>query len=52
MMELHNHGPEQGHGLACNEIRCSDGSVIGACQFPVPKIELEDDNPNIIRGED
>lgn len=28
---IHNHGPEEGAGLACNEIRRSDGSVRGAC---------------------
>jgi hypothetical protein len=30
-MAVHNHGPEEGPGLACNESRLSDGSLRGAC---------------------
>jgi hypothetical protein len=28
---VHNHGSEEGAGLACNESRLPDGSLIGAC---------------------
>lgn len=31
-MTVHNHGPEEGAGLACNESRLPDGSLLGACQ--------------------
>ncbi len=27
----HNHGPEEGPGLACRETHLNDGRVIGAC---------------------
>lgn len=30
-MTVHNHGSEEGAGLACNESRLPDGSLIGAC---------------------
>ena len=30
-MTIHNHGPEEGAGLACNELRLPDGSLKGAC---------------------
>lgn len=32
-MTVHNHGAEEGAGLSCNEIRLSDGSLKGVCQF-------------------
>ncbi len=28
---IHNHGAEEGEGLACNEFRLPDGSIMGAC---------------------
>lgn len=31
-MDVHNHGAEEGAGLACNELRLPDGSLLGACQ--------------------
>lgn len=32
-MSVHNHGPEEGRGLRCNEMRIGDGDgdLIGAC---------------------
>lgn len=30
-MAVHNHGPEEGPGLGCNELRLSDGTPRGAC---------------------
>lgn len=30
-MAVHNHGAEEGAGLACNELRLPDGSLRGAC---------------------
>lgn len=30
-MAVHNHGPEDGEGLNCNELRLPDGSLRGAC---------------------
>jgi len=30
-MTVHNHGPEEGAGLSCNEIRLPDGRLKGAC---------------------
>lgn len=30
-MSVHNHGPEEGAGLSCNESRLPDGSLKGAC---------------------
>lgn len=40
-MTVHNHGPEEGVGLACNESRLPDGSLRGACmskKLPTPDI--------------
>lgn len=31
---IHNHGPEEGPGLACNELRLPFGIVKGACLLP------------------
>lgn len=28
---MHNHGPEEGDGLACNELLLADGTKAGAC---------------------
>jgi len=28
---IHNHGSEEGPGLACNELLLPDGSIRGAC---------------------
>jgi hypothetical protein len=33
-MTVHNHGPEEGAGLACNESRLPDGSLQGVCLMP------------------
>lgn len=30
-MAVHNHGSEEGEGLACNEALQPDGSLQGAC---------------------
>lgn len=30
-MSVHNHGTEDGPGLACNEVRLADGNRIGTC---------------------
>jgi len=30
-MVVHNHGPEEGAGLSCNERRLPGGSLLGAC---------------------
>ena len=31
---MHNHGPEEGPGLGCNEVKLPDGTVKGACLPP------------------
>lgn len=28
---MHNHGPEEGPGLACNEVKLPDGTTKGSC---------------------
>lgn len=33
---MHNHGPEDGPGLACNEVRQPDGALKGACLLEAP----------------
>lgn len=33
---VHNHGPEGGPGLACPELRLTDGQLIGMCLVPEP----------------
>lgn len=30
-MTVHNHGSEEGEGLACNESKSEDGTLRGAC---------------------
>lgn len=42
-MTVHIHGPEEGAGLSCNEIRLPDGSLIGACQIERPRRPLQFD---------
>lgn len=37
-MAVHNHGPEGGAGLACNESRLPDGSIRGACMPSFKKV--------------
>lgn len=40
-MPVHNHGSEEGAGLACNESRLPDGSLLGACmstELPVRRL--------------
>lgn len=46
---VHNHGPEEGAGLSCKELRLSDGSLKGACLMVelsktglVSKVDLND----------
>jgi hypothetical protein len=46
-MTVHNHGPEEGVGLACNESRLPDGSLQGVClmqngKSKEPKVLLAD----------
>ncbi|USH45581.1 hypothetical protein SEA_PHABULOSO_86 [Gordonia phage Phabuloso] len=31
---VHNHGSEDGPGLACNEVRLTDGRKLGVCLLP------------------
>jgi hypothetical protein len=54
---VHNHGAEEGRGLACNESRLPDGSLRGACmmdssdlfrQFAGCKVDVTDENGNRI----
>lgn len=33
---VHNHGAEEGRGLACREVRSPDGSLRGQCLAPAP----------------
>ena len=33
-LRVHDHGPEDGPGLACNETRLPDGTLRGACLTP------------------
>ncbi|WPJ30593.1 hypothetical protein [Streptomyces phage Psst1] len=40
-MPVHNHGPEEGAGLSCNEFRLPDGSLRGACL-------MSDDIPTMV----
>ncbi|AWN05929.1 hypothetical protein SEA_CRICKO_65 [Streptomyces phage CricKo] len=44
---IHNHGPEEGPGLACNEITFTDGSVGGVCLMAqsVEFCDLSDETP-------
>lgn len=37
---VHNHGPEDGPGLACNELRQPDGSLRGACLDAADSLSL------------
>lgn len=30
---VHNHGPEEGAGLACNELRLPNDALMGACMI-------------------
>jgi len=39
-MVVHNHGPEEGAGLSCNERRLPGGSLLGACQPDVDEAAL------------
>jgi hypothetical protein len=39
-MAVHNHGAEEGAGLACNELRLPDGSLRGACLMDDEYLEL------------
>ena len=32
-MNVHTHGPDEGRGLDCGEIRLADGSPLGWCQL-------------------
>lgn len=32
--QVHNHGSEGGAGLACREIRLTDGRLLGLCMLP------------------
>jgi hypothetical protein len=34
MTQVHNHGPDEGRGLDCNEHRTADGRLVGACMTP------------------
>lgn len=34
--KVHNHGPEDGPGLGCHELRLTDGRLIGMCLVPEP----------------
>lgn len=52
-MTVHNHGPEEGVGLACNESRLPDGSLRGACTMPEQNDKkILDAEDHIIRGMD
>lgn len=33
---VHNHGPEDGPGLSCSEMRLADGTLLGTCMLPEP----------------
>lgn len=32
-MNVHTHGPDEGRGIDCGEIRLADGSPLGWCQL-------------------
>lgn len=40
---IHNHGPEEGAGLSCNELRLPDGSIRGACLMHIRAYAKVDD---------
>lgn len=42
-MSVHNHGAEDGPGLACNEVRLADGNRIGTCLIAPLLAEAWDD---------
>lgn len=39
-MVIHNHGSEEGEGLACNELRLPDGSLKGKCLMTEKESEM------------
>lgn len=52
--DVHNHGPEDGPGLACREIRLTDGRLIGSCLLaaaPLAPVRAPEKNEGASAGE-